>query len=129
MATELERLVAKEGITIETKPGAASPISSAMQGMQALEVTLKYRDRKLRTPFFTTPGYQLSAADVLCNLCREARSLDETGDSFELWAKKNGHNSDSRAAYSAWDGIRKSNPRLKKLLGRRFKEFSTAKHG
>jgi len=129
MATELERLVAKEAITIDAKPSAVRAPSPTMQQMNAWEVTMKYRTRRMKTPFFGTPGYEPRAADVLYSMCREARSLEESGDgSFEAWAQKYGYSTDSRTAYSMWEGITKSTPRLKKFLGRKFKEFSGAKH-
>ncbi len=127
MATELERLVAKEAITVEAKPGTARSPSQTMQQMNAWDVTMKYRTRRMKTPFFTTPGYEPRAADVIYSMCREARSLEEAG-TFEAWAAKHNYNTDSRAAYATWEGITKSTPRLKNFLGRRFKEFSNAKH-
>jgi len=128
MATELERLVAKEAITVDSKHGTATSPSPTMQQMIAWDVTMKYRTRRMKIPFFTTPGYEPRAADVLYSLCREARSLEETGGTFEAWAQKFGYSTDSRMAYSMWEGITKSTPRVKNFLGRKYKEFAGAKH-
>lgn len=128
MATELERLVAKEVITVDAKPGTTRSPSPTMQQMNAWDVTMKYRTRRMKTPFFTTPGYEPRAADVIYSMCREARSLEESGGTFEAWAAHHGYSTDSRTAYAMWEGITKSTPRLKNFLGRKFKEFSGAKH-
>jgi len=126
MTTELEKLVAKEGVAIEAKSGSAKPAGS-MANMVAWDVTMKYQGRRMSTPFFTTPGYAPIAADVVYSLCEECKSL-EGATTFDAWAAKHKMNPDSRSAYAMWDGIQKSNPRLKKFLGRKFKEFASAKH-
>jgi hypothetical protein len=128
MATELERLVAKEGITIDAKPSTAKPPFPTDKPMIAWDVTMKYRTRRMKTAFFASPGYEPRSADVIYSLCREAKSLEETGGTFDTWAQKFNYSTDSRMAYSMWEGISKTAPRLKNFLGRKFKEFSGARH-
>jgi hypothetical protein len=128
MSTELERLVAKEAITIESTPSSTTPSAPSMKDMTGHTCVLKYRGRRLTTPFFTQRGYEPAAADVIYALCREAASLDGTNGNFEAWAKKHRMNPDSRSAYAVWEGIAKSSPRFKKFLGRRYKDFSGASH-
>lgn len=132
--TELEKLVAKEKITVQAESTTGKP---STPGAVAWNVTMKYKGKRMATPFSALPGYAPTAADVVCAVCEDCKSLDGT-TTFEAWAAKHkkfladtnvckvGDPADSRAAYDIWNGIQKSNPRVRKFLGRKFNEFASA---
>ena len=133
MATELERLISKEEITIDVKPGTGTSPPLIMQQMTARgwvewDVILKYRSRRMKVPFFVQRGYEPNTFIVIYTLCQEARSI-EAGTTFEAWATRGGFNPDSRLDYMTWEGIMKTTTRFKKFLSRKYKEFLSAKHG
>lgn len=128
MTTELERLVVKEGIEITAAPSKELPLNPYMLGWSAWDITLKAKGRRMKTLFFTAPGYAPRAADVIANLCVEAKGLDETGGTFEAWCARFGFNNDSRSAFATWKAISDTAPKTKQFLGVKYKQFAAARH-
>jgi hypothetical protein len=130
MTTELERLIRREHISIAISPGSEKP-DTALQpppGMTTWTVTLLYNKRRYATPFFTMNGLGPQVADVIWNLCQEARGLEGTAGSFEKWALKHNYNPDSRTAEMMWKTVVTTVPKFKAFLGIKVKEFLLAKH-
>jgi hypothetical protein len=127
--TELEKLIRREGIQIAITPGVkADNTFPPPEGMTTWTVTLLYQKRRYVTPFFTMHGAGPVAADVVYNLCLEAKGLEGTGGSFEKWALKHSYNPDSRTAETLWKTVITAVPKFKTFLGIKVKEFLLAKH-
>ena len=125
--TELERLINRENITIDAVPSKAKPLSPTMLGFAPWDVTLKSHGKRFTTQFFASHGYEPVTADVIWSVCRETAIIDETSG-FETWCKKTGYSTDSRMAHALWEGMARSAPKLKRFLGRKYKDFVNAKH-
>jgi hypothetical protein len=127
--TELERLIAREGIVIAIQPGAVGDsVVPPSRDYSTWTVTIHYQKRHYKTPFFTMYGVAPQASDVVANLCREIQTLDGTEGKFETWAVKNGYNLDSRTAYQLWQTVVTIAPKFRMFLGAKQKEFLRAKH-
>jgi hypothetical protein len=125
--TELERLIAREGITIAIVPESPKPGTTA-PALSLWAVTLRYQKRKYVTAFHTMVGAAPLVGDVIFNLCREVQSLDGTDGKFEAWAARCGYNLDSRTAYQLWQTVVTIAPKFRAFLGPKQREFLRAKH-
>lgn len=127
--TPLERLCEREGVRIDATYGGAEVPSQAgwQPGTVGWKITLHYDKRQLTTSYYTGPAVERepTAADVLSCLISDAQAGDYT---FEQWCGDMGYDTDSRKALATWEACRAMAPKLYKLLGARYDDFTRAEH-
>lgn len=125
--TPLERLCEREGVRIESTYGGVEVPAGWVAGTTGWKVTLHYDKRQLTTSYYTGPAIERepSAADVLYCLISDVGAGDYT---FEQWCCEYGYDTDSRKAFATYEACRSMAPKLQKLLGARYDDFTRAEH-
>jgi hypothetical protein len=125
--SELEALCEKRHISCVAHYGGAEVPEGWAHGTHPYKVHLRYKGRKLTTPFFMGPACERepSAADVLSVLLTDASCGDM---SFDEFCRNMGLDTDSRKAERTWKACRDMIPRLHRFLGDDFEDFASAEH-
>ena len=130
---QLKDLAAQKGLKSTSKHGVAErliPEWARAGGSDAWMVTLSYKGRKLTVPFFMGSGHhgnEQQAYEVIGALLSDVSGVDASS-SFEGWAGDLGYDTDSRAAEAIFKSVQALAPKVHRLLGADFDEFSQAEY-
>lgn len=124
--SQLQALCDKLGITATCKYGGELPEGFG-RGAHPYQVTLKFKGRRLTTPFFMGAALteEPSAADVLACLTSDVGAGEM---SFESFCGEFGYDVDSRRAEKTWKACVKIAPKVRHFLGDHFDAVASAEH-
>ncbi len=130
---QLKNLADQKGLKSASKYGVPErliPSWAREGGADAWMVTLSYKGRKLTVPFFMGSGHhgeEPQAYEVIGALLSDVSGIDASR-SFEDWAGELGYDTDSRAAEAIFKSVQALAPKVHRLLGADFDEFSQAEY-
>lgn len=105
------------------------PYNSGFPDANGYMVTLRYRGRKMKTPYYMGPaiGREPTAHDVMTSLALDAASYDNARGDFEEWAREYGYDLDDpdqrRKTKRTFRAVEREAKKLREFLGDDYDDF------